>query len=63
MEKELDLSADQISLMWKVIDHLPDNLGDFHRDSFGMANLFIACGIGIAPLDDPHGPIQVVHPS
>ena len=59
MDKRLTLNPDVIGLMWTTIDRLPDNLHDFDRDSFGMANLLATCGFELEVLKDPHGALTV----
>jgi hypothetical protein len=60
MNQSLVLQRDVIDLMWNVIDRLPDNLYDFARDSFGLANLLDTCGFELAIVDDPNGALTVI---
>lgn len=55
----LTISADAVKLIWAVIDRLPQNLGDYDRDSFGLANLLVTVGAEITPIEDPFGPVEV----
>jgi hypothetical protein len=57
--KMLELDPETVQLMWTVIDRLPDNLHDFDRDSFGMANLLMACGFQSSPIEGPNGSLEV----
>ncbi len=53
------LTPDIVRIIWTVIESLPDNLYDYDRDSFGMANLMMTCGYHIEPLTEPSGAITV----
>ena len=59
---DVTISPQLVEIMWSVIDRLPDNLYDFSRDSFGLANLLQTCGVEIEPLADPFGEITVQRP-
>ncbi len=48
-----------VTLIWELIDHLPANLHDFSRDSFGLANLLLSTGFAVDVLEHPSGPVRV----